>query len=342
MKRIYINISDVASYIGQNKWDFITPFERLWKKCDNNGYNKVLDEYNNEEEINNIKRIKNDIKTLEEEIQRTDEVGKKKKLMDSITTCEKTVLKLEESIKINDNIIQNNINGEEKLKKLINEETLEQINNGNIKIDERKDILKNAIEKLDINVDKRRDLLLDGQSLINKAYGTKEEESAIDLVEKRFKIKLDTSQKYYSSVITKTDDYIWCIGGKMDGIYINEDENKSYIVEVKNRVNGFFNRLRDYEKTQIQLYMKISEISHAKLVEKYNNTIRITDVYKDLLYINDTVESLTIFLVLFETFLKDISLQTEYIILDNEHKKRWIYNKFFNKIEEKCGDECKI
>jgi hypothetical protein len=48
-KRIYLNISEIASYIGENKWDYITPFENLWKRSDpdyaqclNNLKNKIV------------------------------------------------------------------------------------------------------------------------------------------------------------------------------------------------------------------------------------------------------------------------------------------------------------
>ena len=44
-KRIYINISDIASYINQNKWGIIDAFERLWKKSDDN-YNIQINKLN--------------------------------------------------------------------------------------------------------------------------------------------------------------------------------------------------------------------------------------------------------------------------------------------------------
>ena len=31
---MYVNVSDIATFIGQNKWDIVTPFERLWKNND--------------------------------------------------------------------------------------------------------------------------------------------------------------------------------------------------------------------------------------------------------------------------------------------------------------------
>ena len=37
-ENVFLNSSDIAAFIGQNKWDIVTPFERLWKKCDKSGY----------------------------------------------------------------------------------------------------------------------------------------------------------------------------------------------------------------------------------------------------------------------------------------------------------------
>lgn len=32
--------SDIASFINQNKWDYVTPFLRLWKKYDSEHFTK--------------------------------------------------------------------------------------------------------------------------------------------------------------------------------------------------------------------------------------------------------------------------------------------------------------
>ena len=33
-KKVFLYPSDIAAYIGQNQYDFVTTFERLWKRCD--------------------------------------------------------------------------------------------------------------------------------------------------------------------------------------------------------------------------------------------------------------------------------------------------------------------
>ena len=66
----------------------------------------------------------------------------------------------------------------------------------------------------------------------------------------------------------------WYIGGKMDGI---DEENKT-IIEVKNRTRCFFNSVRDYEMTQIQIYMYLKDYDNSILVEKLNNKIKKTSI----------------------------------------------------------------
>ena len=79
----------------------------------------------------------------------------------------------------------------------------------------------------------------------------------------------------------------------MDGIFTDMDNpENNYVVEVKNRTKGFFNSLREYEKTQIQLYLLLTGFKNSKLVEKYNSKIRVTDVPVEQSYIDDIFEYL--------------------------------------------------
>ena len=47
-QKVFLYASDIAAYIGQNKYDYITPFERLWKRCDSICYNKIINSSKNE------------------------------------------------------------------------------------------------------------------------------------------------------------------------------------------------------------------------------------------------------------------------------------------------------
>ena len=43
---VYINTSDIAAFIGQSKWDIVTPFERFWKNNDK-GFSALVDSNSN-------------------------------------------------------------------------------------------------------------------------------------------------------------------------------------------------------------------------------------------------------------------------------------------------------
>jgi RecB family exonuclease len=67
------------------------------------------------------------------------------------------------------------------------------------------------------------------------------------------------------------------ITGKVDRIEVAADGSRT-LVEIKNRTRGFFKTVRDYENVQVQVYLKMLGLLHAKLVEQYNaetNTIAV-------------------------------------------------------------------
>jgi hypothetical protein len=49
-------------------------------------------------------------------------------------------------------------------------------------------------------------------------------------------------------------------------------------VEIKNRTNRLFRRVVDYEFIQIQVYLQMLGLVHARLVEQYNNQVLSHDV----------------------------------------------------------------
>jgi hypothetical protein len=52
-------------------------------------------------------------------------------------------------------------------------------------------------------------------------------------------------------------------------------------VEIKNRTNRLFRRVVDYENIQIQVYLQMLGLVHARLVEQYNNQVLSHDLTRD-------------------------------------------------------------
>lgn len=251
MVEIFLNVSDIPSFIDQNKWDFTTAFERLWKRC--------------------------------------------------------------EPISLQTD--------EDKIQECFGKETLEIIKSTTIPMEQKKKKLK-EFENVSSEITTK------AESLINKTYGTIKEVSAIELFQKKENTVLNTQQKYYKNLFKTIGDKTWYIGGKMDGI---QDDMK-YVVEVKNRTKNFFTTVRDYEMTQIQLYMYLLNFNNAKLVEKHRDRIKITDIAKDEEYISDVLKNLEMFIENFCVFLNSPGLKKEYISSSFEMKKIFLRKLYLDKM----------
>jgi hypothetical protein len=337
MSAIFLNISEIASFVGQNKWDNITPFEKLWKKYDKE-YEICLIELSNQISNKNVDliTISNESRILTENLEKG--VITKRQFSKSIKENNDKKLKVETTIlQITEKFEHISLTQTEKIEKELGSIITNTIYSEFTDTDDKRKITNEAIDKLvktgKIKDEQKQELLKQTQSLINKTHGTLKEDLAIQIFEKQNNIKLDTTQKYYKYMLTKTNDYTWYIGGKMDGLYIDfENKENNYVVEVKNRVKGFFTSIRDYELTQIQLYLLLTGYSKAKLVEKYNTKIRITDIKSQDDYINDTLEYLKIFINNFIKFLSNFKLKMEYISLNECDKNKFLEKLYLKEI----------
>jgi hypothetical protein len=349
MVNIFLNTSEIASFVGQNKWDYITPFERLWKKYDND-YKICLEKCNNKIQdkkvqlvlIENEKRIINEklndkliTKRQHTKLLKENEV-KKNEIDISIEQIEKQL----------DNISLTEV---QKIEKDLGKDIIQTISSVDKETFDKRKLTTNLIKQMEkdgkIKEDKKQELLKQTESFINKTHGTLKEDSAITIFENKYNVKLDTNQNYYKYLVNKTNENTWYIGGKMDGIYVdNNNSNESYVVEVKNRTKGFFSTLRNYEKTQIQLYLLLTGFDKAKLVEKFNSRVRVTDIIRDQEYIDNILEYINIFIKSIEKFFKDFECKMQYIQMNETEKQKFLHTLYINDILklEKYKQEIKI
>lgn len=223
--------------------------------------------------------------------------------------------------KMEENIEEIKLDQKQKLEKVMGKKVIEDIKVNDL--GKNNDVISKAIENLDISKEKKKVLIKEAESFVNKTHGTKTEVDAITMFEGKFKVKLDTSQEFhkkYLREISKDSEYDWYICGKLDGIYMGK--NEKYIVEVKNRTKAFFTTLRDYEKTQIHLYMYMLDINKAKLVEKYKEKLRITDIYENREYTEDVMKYLGVFINAFEKkFINAFEKKRQYVESSMDEKK---------------------
>lgn len=347
-RKVFINVSDVAAFIGQNKWDTVTPFERLWKKCDTDSYQKIMEEVSIEVEEKRIqvKVIEQDMKSLQ------DELNDKKITKRQYTLKHNKLQEKHKELEVDvnsktDRIDDIKLTQVQKLEKMVGNNVIQQMSSNQMETDDKRKVLDKAIESLQLSKDKLQDMKKQGESFLNKTHGTLKEDSAIKMYEDKFKVKLDTSQKFNKLLLKAPSSdsvFDWYIGGKVDGLYIQvPDSTNNYIVEVKNRTKAFFNTLRDYEKTQIHLYMHMLGIPKAKLVEKLENRIRITEIYEDTSYSNNIIEYLGVFIACFEEiFLDKPEAKENYVVKTLDEKKQYISQKFLtpvlNSMNKKISD----
>lgn len=271
----FLNVSDVASFINQNKWNYIEPFVKLWKKYDSETYNKIIlisKTKNFDQKIDKIKYV--------EETLGTNFV---KNIIDNTKTKQDIVKTIESS----------NI----------------QINNLNISHEE-KNILNNTIE-----------------SIVNTSHGINNENPALIIYTNKTKSVVNTSQEFHKIKIHNTDKYEWFLGAKVDGL------TSTKIIEVKTRSYCFFKNIREYENTQIQLYMYIYNLNYADLVEYFNSKIKITEIKKNMSTVNTILNNLIIFINAFELFLNDSFDEKLYFYNLNENdKKDFLHNMYLSKM----------
>lgn len=338
-KRYYIFSSDIATFIGQNRWNIITPFERLWRKTDKESLYYILDSVNRELLEENIKvcHLKTQLSELEEQYN-TKKITKRQldlyqgKINKEIEDIQKT------TVILHDNIDGFTLSQSEKIQKEFGDEITTILKDLSISNDDKKKKTMEMIEKSEntnsgytLSNKKKDEYKSEIESLVNKEHGIRHEMSAIELFEEKNKCKLDVSQRFYKKLVyTSKNGTEWYICGKMDGI--NHVDN--YIVEVKNRTKTFFSQVRDYEKTQIQMYMYMTDLKLTKLVECKKTTkktvIKTTDIPYDEVYTDEVLTKLQGFLMQFELFLMgSIEEKKEYLSMNNEEKE-WFIHKMYH------------
>ena len=83
----------------------------------------------------------------------------------------------------------------------------------------------------------------------------------------------------------KTDEFVkkllFCdgkfnvyVGGRCDGLVVDQVTGEKKIVEIKNRIRRFFNRVPEYERVQLMAYLYVNNIDHGELVERFREDMK--------------------------------------------------------------------
>ena len=184
------------------------------------------------------------------------------------------------------------------------------------KVNKKKDeILKRVVKGLPDNL--KNDFVKSANSLAYTGFGTRNETNAVKIYEDLSGNSVDILTKYFHNDIFIIEEFenkpdVWSLGGKIDGLVKQEKNNldSDIVLEIKNRMNGLFKKLRDYEKVQCFAYMFILDKRRVHLAECYKNTsgstMNILDIeWDEKFWFDKVVNKISDFVDDFYTFLKD-------------------------------------
>jgi DNA polymerase III epsilon subunit-like protein len=135
-------------------------------------------------------------------------------------------------------------------------------------------------------------------------HGTRNEGKTAKL--DKLAAKLTEDDTYYTYDICEIEGTLYQVVGRVDRVQNNEDGSR-ILVEIKNRANGFFNRVRDYEEIQCQTYMQMMrDIDFCRLVETYNGESKSYLIQKnDEMWTSEIVPKLQNFCEHFHSMLSE-------------------------------------
>ena len=138
----------------------------------------------------------------------------------------------------------------------------------------------NADPRLDTST--KQELINHIRNLTNTNFGTSQENSAVNLYCQKRNVEVFDCQKFIKKKVAQTNTHDWYLCGKIDGI-----STEGVLIEIKNRIHKLFGILRDYEKPQIQTYLKMTNLKRGHLVECLKNkksNMNIIEVERDNIY----------------------------------------------------------
>lgn len=118
--------------------------------------------------------------------------------------------------------------------------------------------------------------------------------------------KLIEDDTFYELDICTIEGTLYQIVGRIDRIQLNDNGSRT-LVEIKNRANKLFGRVRDYEEVQCQTYLQmLNNVGYCRLVEQYNDERRGYLIEKnDQKWKNNIVPKLQNFCELFHSMLSE-------------------------------------
>ena len=129
-------------------------------------------------------------------------------------------------------------------------------------------VRKHINSDTNLSTEQKAEVISHITSNVYTSHGTRSEDRTSDKVEVDEKVRLVRDNSFYYIELP------------IDRIEEREDGSR-VLVEIKNRTNRLFGRVVEYEFIQVQVYLQMLGLVHARLVEQYNNQVLSHDVARD-------------------------------------------------------------
>jgi len=131
-----------------------------------------------------------------------------------------------------------------------------------------------------LSIEQKAEVIEHLRSKVYTTHGTRSEDKTSDKVTKDTGARLVRDDSFYNLDVCTLGQTKFVICGKIDRIEEKDDGSRT-LVEIKNRTNRLFRRVVEYEYIQIQVYLQMLGLVHARLVEQYNNQVLSHPVDRD-------------------------------------------------------------
>jgi len=145
-------------------------------------------------------------------------------------------------------------------------------------------IYKEAVQKVNsdtkLSASQKVDVIDHLRSRVYTTHGTRSEDKTAEKVAVQENVSWVKDNSFYTHDVCELGDKKFVVVGKIDRIEERPDGSK-VLVEIKNRTNRLFRKVPEYEMIQVQVYLHMLGLAHARLVEQYNNQVASHDITRD-------------------------------------------------------------
>jgi len=145
-------------------------------------------------------------------------------------------------------------------------------------------IYAEALEKVNsdtkLNATQKAEVVEHLRSKVYTTHGTRSEDKTAEKVAVAEGVKWTKDNSFYTYDVCEIGTDKFVVVGKIDRIEERPDGSK-VLIEIKNRTNRLFGRVVEYEMIQVQMYLQMLGLVHARLVEQYNTQVLSHDITRD-------------------------------------------------------------